>query len=131
MRKALAALLGLGLTWASGAAAAPQFPKGAAALETQLLAAESAEARTWIKDEAQHEATMRFVDEQTPRNAARKFGATGSDVSKLAFLVLMEAARAADANVSDLVSGVQAAGASRQDQRQAQAADNVIAGAQH
>jgi len=28
----------------------------------------------------------------------RKFGATGSDVSKLAFLILMEASRAADAD---------------------------------
>jgi hypothetical protein len=130
MRKPLMALIGLSAMLASGADAAPIFPSGAKALETQLLAGESTEARAWIKDEAQREATTRYVDEETPRNAARKFGATGSDVSKLAFLVLMEAARAADGNVSTLVNGVQADGASRQDIRQAQATDNIIAGTQ-
>jgi hypothetical protein len=130
MRISVMALVGLGAMLASGASAAPLFPNGAAALETQLLAAESADARAWIKDEALREATTRFVDEETPRNAARKNGATGSDVSKLAFLVLMEAARAADANVSSLVNGVQGDAASRQDIRQAQATDNVIAGTQ-
>ena len=130
MRKSFAALIGLGVVLASGAQAAPHFPSGATALETQLLANESAEAKAWIKDEAQREATTRSVDEETPRNAARKFGATGSDVSKLAFLVLMEAARAANTNVSDLVNGVQGAGASRQDLRQAQGMDTAIAGSQ-
>ncbi len=130
MRVFAVALAGLSAMLASGAIAAPMFPKGAVALETQLLATETTDARAWIKDEAQREATTRFVDEETPRNAARKYGATGSDVSKLAFLVLMEAARAADANVSSLVSGVQAEGASRQDIRQAQGSDNIIAGSQ-
>jgi hypothetical protein len=115
---------------AAGAAASPQFPKGAQALETQLLAAESPDAKAWIKDEAEREATTHVVDDETPRNAARKFGATGSDVSKLAFLVLMQASRAVDSNVSTLVTGVQVDAASRQDVRQAQAADNVIAGTQ-
>jgi hypothetical protein len=115
---------------ASAAHASPIFPAGAKALETELLATESPDARAWIKDEAQREASIRFIDEETPRNAARKFGATGSDVSKLAFLILMEASRAADANVSNLVNGVQGAAASRQDIRQAQATDNLIAGTQ-
>jgi hypothetical protein len=130
MRISLVTVIGLGVMLASGADAAPMFPAGAAALEAQLLATESADARAWIKDEAQREAGYRLIDEETPRNAARKNGATGSDVSKLAFLVLMEAARAADANVSSLVNGVQGDAASRQDIRQAQATDNVIAGSQ-
>lgn len=130
MRISLVALMSLGVMLASGAQAAPHFPSGALALETQLLANESAEAKAWIKDEAEREAAVRYIDEETPRNAARKFGAIGSDVSKLAFLVLMEASRAANANVSDLVNGVQAAGASRQDVRQAQGIDNTITGSQ-
>ncbi|HUB85438.1 MAG TPA: hypothetical protein VL971_07070 [Rhizomicrobium sp.] len=130
MRVLAVALVGLGMALGFGAQADPVFPKGAKALEAQLLASEDADARAFIKDEAQREATTRFVDEETPRNAARKYGATGSDVSKLAFLILMEASRATDANVSDIVNGVQGADASRQDLRQEQATDNVIAGTQ-
>jgi hypothetical protein len=130
MRAFAVALFGLVIIFAQAAFAGPQFPKGALALETQLLATQSADAKAWIKDEAEREATTRFVDEETPRNAARKFGATGSDVSKLSFLVLMEASRAANANVAALVNGVQAAAASRQDLRQSQATDDLINGAQ-
>jgi hypothetical protein len=130
MRLFAVAMIGLATMLASGVQAAPAFPDGAKALEIQLLANETPDIREWIKDEAQREATTRFVDEETPRNAARKNGAIGSEVSKLAFLVLMEAARAADANVSALVTGVEADAASRQDIRQAQATDNVIAGTQ-
>ncbi|HSM95752.1 MAG TPA: hypothetical protein VLT91_06900 [Rhizomicrobium sp.] len=110
--------------------ATPLYPKGALALEAQLLANQTADAKVWIKDEAMQEATGQFLSDETARNAARKFGASGSDVSTLAFLVLMEAARAADANVYKLVNGVQAAGASRVDQRQAALASNGIASAQ-
>ena len=104
--------------------ATPLYPKGALALEAQLLAKQTADAKAWIKDEAMQEATGQFLSDETARNAARKYGASGSDVSTLAFLVLMEAARAADANVYTLVNGVQAAGASRVDQRQAALASN-------
>jgi hypothetical protein len=110
--------------------AAPMYPKGAQALEAKLLASQSAEAKAWIKSEGADEASGQFISEETPRNAARKFGASGSDVSTMAFLVLMEAARAADANVYTLVNGVQAASASRQDQRQAALASGGIADAQ-
>lgn len=126
MRASAVAVIGLGIGLAQAAFANPQYPKGAVALEAQLLAMQSADAKAWIKDEAQREVTIRSIDEETPRNAARKFGATGSDVSKLSFLVLMEASRAADANVSALVNRVQGASASRQDIRQSQAADNQI-----
>ena len=114
----------------SPAGATPLYPKGALALETQLLAKQTADAKAWIKDEGGQEAVGQFLSDETARNAARKFGASGSDVSTLAFLVLMEAARAADANVYTLVNGVQAAGASRVDQRQAALASNGIASAQ-
>jgi hypothetical protein len=43
----------------------------------------------------------------------------------------MQAARAADANVNELVGGVQAADASRQDIRQQEMTSNEIAGAQN
>lgn len=114
----------------SGVDATPLYPQGALALETQLLAKQSAEAKAWIKDEAEQEATGQFISEEMSRNAARKYGASGSDVSTLAFLVLMEAARQADANVYALVNGVQAAGASHIDARQQALTSNGISSAQ-
>jgi hypothetical protein len=116
--------------FSSSAIATPVYPKGALELETQLLAKQTAEAKTWIKDEAAQEATGQFISEEMSHNAARKFGASGSDVSTLAFLVLMETAREADANVYTLVTGVQAASASRNDARQRALTSNGIATAQ-
>lgn len=116
--------------FSSAATATPVYPKGALALETQLLAKQTPETKTWIKDEAGQEATGQFISEEMSRNAARKFGASGSDVSTLAFLVLMETARQADANVYTLVTGVQAASASRNDARQRALTTNGIASAQ-
>jgi hypothetical protein len=118
------------VAFSSAAIAAPVYPKGALALETQLLAGQTAETQAWIKDEAEQEATGRFLSGEMSRNAARKFGASGSEVSTLSFLVLMETARMADANVYALVNGVQAAGASRIDQRQQTLTNSGIAGAQ-
>jgi hypothetical protein len=123
------ACLALGL-FGTAASATPMYPKGALDLEAKLLATQTADAKAWIKAEGADEATGQFLSEEIPRNAARKYGASGSDVSTLAFLVLMEAARAADANVYTLVNGVQAAGASRQDQRQAALVSGGIANAQ-
>jgi hypothetical protein len=114
----------------SQAGATPQYPQGALALEAQLLAKQSADAKAWIKNEGAQEASGQFLSDETARNAARKYGASGSDVSTLAFLILMEAARDADANVYTLVNGVQAAGASRADLRQQAMTNNAIADAQ-
>ncbi|HEY7977843.1 MAG TPA: hypothetical protein VID67_06590 [Rhizomicrobium sp.] len=116
--------------FSSSADATPVYPKGAVELEKQLLAQQTPDAKAWIKTEAGQEATGLFISEEMPRNAARKFGASGSDVSTLAFLVLMEAAREADANVYILVTGVQAASASRNDARQQALTSNGISNAQ-
>ncbi|HEY2035147.1 MAG TPA: hypothetical protein VGH02_15815 [Rhizomicrobium sp.] len=110
--------------------AMPQYPKGALVLEAQLLAKQTTDAKAWIKDEGAQEAVGQFLSDETARNAARKYGASGPDVSVLAFLVLMEAARDADSNVYTLVNGVQAEGASRADQRQAALTSSGIANAQ-
>ncbi len=122
-----ASVLALGL---SQAGATPLFPRGAVALETQLMATQNADAKAFIKDEASHEAETRILSEEMPRNAARKFGSTGNDVSAMAFLVLMQAARDADENVTELVRGVQSADASREDVRQQAMTSNGIAGSQ-
>ncbi len=122
-----ASILVIGL---SQAEAAPQFPRGAVALETQLMVTQGAEAKAFIKDEASNEAASRIISEETPRNAARKFGSSGNDVSAMAFLILMQASRDADTNVSELVSGVQSADASREDVRQQSMTTSGIAGSQ-
>jgi len=111
--------------------AAPQFPSGALALETQLLTKQTADGKAFINAEAVNEASGHFISEDMSRSAARKFGASGSEVSEVAFLILMQAERAADANVNELVGGVQAADASRQDIRQQEMTNNGIAGSQN
>jgi len=118
------------VAFGSAAHATPVYPKGALELEQQLLSKQTPEAKAWIKNEAAQEATGRFISEEMSRNAARKFGASGSEVSTYAFLVLMETARQADANVYTLVTGVQAASASRADARQRELTSNGIASAQ-
>ena len=123
-------VLCIAMAMAGSADATPQYPAGALALESQLLAHQSSDAKAWIKDEAEHEADGQFLSDETPRNAARKFGASGSDVSTLAFLVLMETARMADANVYALVNNVQATNASRLDARQRALTSSGIANAQ-
>ena len=55
MRISLVTLVGLGMFLVSSAEAAPSFPVGATGLESQLLSTENADARAWIKDEAQRE----------------------------------------------------------------------------
>jgi hypothetical protein len=115
----------------SSAIASPQFPSGALALETQLLTKQTADGKAFISTEAGNEATGHFISEDMPRSAARKFGASGSEVSEVAFLILMQAARDADANVNELVGGVQSAEASRQDVRQQEMTSTGIAGAQN
>jgi hypothetical protein len=132
MRGVSSFCLGLLAVTAFGPAvqATPVYPKGALELEQQLLPRQTAEAKAWIKKEAEQEATGRFISEEMSRNAARKFGASGSDVSLYAFLILMETARQADANVYTLVTGVQAASASRADARQRELTSSGIASAQ-
>jgi hypothetical protein len=115
---------------ASTADATPRFPKAAVALEAQLLASQNSDAKAWIKEEAEREAVGRILSEETPRSAARKFGSSGSEVSQMAFLVLMQASRDADANVSEIVNNVQGAGASQADVRQQTMRDNDISGSQ-
>lgn len=112
------------------ASATPNYPKGALELEQKLLAQQSADTKAWIKDEGEHEASGQFLSSETARNAARKFGVSGSQVSTLAFLVLMEAARVADNNVYALAVNAQAANASRADARQAALTSTGIASAQ-
>lgn len=109
------------------ASAMPNYPKGATALENQLLLQQTPDAKAWIKDEGEQEATGQFLSDETARNAARKYGVSGSQVSTMAFLILMEAARDADANVYALVNNVQAANASRVDLRQQTMTSNGIA----
>ena len=58
--------------FATMACASPTFPKGAQALEIQLLATQDAQTKAWIKDEAAREATLHILSDETPRNAARK-----------------------------------------------------------
>jgi len=109
--------------------AASEFPAGAEKLEARLLAKMGPLARSWIADEAAHVAAARFPSDAIAVSAAARYGATGSNIDALAFLVLMQAQRDADAGVSVAVSGEQAASGSREDARQAALQSGNIADA--
>lgn len=112
----------LGLMAAACALASPclAYPTGAEALEARLLARMGPDAKSWIAKEGAHEATSRFPSGDTARSAAFGYGATGADVDALAFLVLMQAERNADAAVRGVAVADMSATESGRDSRQAQ-----------
>jgi hypothetical protein len=83
--------------------ATPLYPNGAQALEAQLLAKMGPATRGWIVTEAQREVSMGYYSIDTQTQAAMRFGTPAGDLSALSFLVLMQAARDADAAVHNAV----------------------------
>jgi hypothetical protein len=84
---------------ASAADAVPAYPTGAQALETRLLAKMGPQAREWIVSEARREVTIGYYSQDTQAQAALRYGAPSTNLSALSFLVLMQAARDAEADV--------------------------------
>lgn len=79
--------------------AAPDYPAGALTLEAALLAKIGPQARAWIKTEARHEVTVGYFSADTQVQAALRYGAPAANYAVLSFLILMQAARDADADV--------------------------------
>lgn len=84
---------------ASAAEAMPAYPPGATALEARLLAKTGPQARAWIVSEARREVTIGYYSQDTQAQAALRYGAPSTNLSALSFLVLMQAARDAEADV--------------------------------
>jgi hypothetical protein len=83
----------------TAAQAVPDYPAGAQALEARLLAKMGAQTREWIKTEARREVTIGYFSPDTQTQAALHYGAPPANFTALSFLVLMQAARDADADV--------------------------------
>jgi hypothetical protein len=83
----------------SAAEAMPAYPPGATALEARLLAKMGPQARAWIVSEARREVTIGYYSQETQAQAAVHYGAPSTNLTTLSFLVLMQAARDAEADV--------------------------------
>jgi hypothetical protein len=92
-------LIAVLLAATSLASAAPLYPAGAQALEARLLAKMGRGARAWIQTEARREVNIGYFSVDTQNEAALHYGAPAANFPALSFLVLMQAARDADADV--------------------------------
>jgi hypothetical protein len=84
--------------------AAPIYPPGAQALETRLLAKMGPAARAWIQTEAQREVNDGYFSIDVSTEAAIHYRAPNANFPALSFLILMQAARDADADVNAAVN---------------------------
>jgi hypothetical protein len=96
------------------------YPTGSEALEARLLAKMGPTTRIWITHEGAREAGLRSLSGDSARSAAFQYGAAGAGIDALAFLVLMQAERNADAAVRGVAVADMSANAEREDARQDQ-----------
>jgi hypothetical protein len=86
--------------WIAAAEAAPDFPARSEALERRLLATLDATAQNWVKEQARAMVSAGRISEDRARSVAQGARmASGADVSTMSFLILMQAARDADADL--------------------------------
>jgi hypothetical protein len=84
----------------SGASASPHFPAGSEATERHALAKLDAYSQNWIKEQARTMVSAGRISEERARSLAQAARMTsGSDVNTTSFLLLMQAARDADADL--------------------------------
>jgi hypothetical protein len=93
------AILMVALFVATTVQAEPDYPPGALSLEARLLTKIGPQTRAWIKTEARREVTIGYYSPDTQAEAAIRYGAPTANFTTLSFLVLMQAARDADADV--------------------------------
>jgi hypothetical protein len=90
----------------------PAFPPGAEAREARLLTKVGPQTRAWIQREGVREAALDNISEEVAIDAVQNnFGDTyglggDSDVAALAFIVLMEASKSAQADLKSIMDGV-------------------------
>jgi len=84
----------------SAANASPNFPAGSEATERQALAKLDAYSQNWIKEQARTMVSAGRISEDRARSLAQAVRMTsGSDANTTSFLLLMQAARDADADL--------------------------------
>lgn len=100
MRVTLGFVIALAVLGSGNAWGAADFPSGAEAAERTLLSKLDASSQTWIKEQARVMVSSGRISEERARSLGQ--GAhliTGQDVNALSFLLLMQAARDADADL--------------------------------
>ena len=102
MRTFIPLALALTLSLPAYAAQQPQYPVGSTERETRLLAVLGPMTKTWVRTEAGREAQANKLSEANATAAAKAVkGVNAADVDKLAFLVLMQAARSTETSIRD------------------------------
>lgn len=98
--RVFACLLGIAALGPVAAAASPDFPPGSEAAEQRLLARLDSNAQSWVKDQARAMVSSGRISEDRARTLAQGAHMTsGADVDSTSFLLLMQAARDADADL--------------------------------
>lgn len=127
--RVLAVLIGAGVA-TMVATQALAYPTGSEALETRLLAKMGPTTKAWIAKEGQREFGLHMLSGDSARSAAFQYGASGPGIDALAFLILMQAERNADAAVRGVAVADMSANAEREDARQDQLRNGGINQAQ-
>jgi hypothetical protein len=84
----------------SAAGASPNFPAGAEATERTLLGQLDSTWQSWVKEQARTMVSSGRISEDRARSLAQGARmAAGADVNSVSFLLLMQAARDADADL--------------------------------
>jgi hypothetical protein len=96
----LACVLCLSAVWIGASQASPDFPAGSEAGERKLLAKLEPYWQNWVKEQARTMVSSGHISEDRARTLAQgAHMAAGADVNSVSFLLLMQAARDADADL--------------------------------
>lgn len=98
--RVFAAIVAFGALGGAAAEASPDFPSGTEATEHVLLGQLDAYWQNWVKEQARTMVSSGRISEERARSLAQGARiAAGADVNSVSFLLLMQAARDADADL--------------------------------
>ena len=98
--RVVAVAIGMVALGCSLAQAAPGFPAGAESFERRALTVLDSYWQNWVKDQARNIVSAGRISEDRARSLAQGARlAAGADVNAISFLILMQAARDADADL--------------------------------
>jgi hypothetical protein len=102
--RVLGSVIGFFLLSCAVAQAAPNFPAGAESAERGRLAQLDTYSQGWVKDQARGMVSSGRISEDRARSLAQGARMTsGADVNTVSFLLLMQAARDADADLQAIM----------------------------
>lgn len=102
--RVLGTAVGLLLLACAGSQAAPNFPPGAESAERLRLAQLDSDRQGWVKEQARNMVSSGRISEDRARSLAQGARmASGADVNTISFLLLMQAARDADADLQAIM----------------------------